>query len=73
MYSEVLLAVKHLKNEASAGPDLLLNEFFKNRTSILMTYIHCRFNKIFEIGYFPDKWSEGVIVPIHKKGDKNEP
>ena len=28
-YSEVLLAVKQLKNEASAGPDLLLNEFSK--------------------------------------------
>ena len=57
-YSEILLAVKQLKNEASAGPDLLLNEFFKNGTSILMTYIHHLFNKIFEIGYFPDKWSE---------------
>ena len=72
-YSEVLLAVKQLKNEASAGPDLLLNDVFKNGTSILMTYIHRLFNKIFEIGYFPDKWSEGFIVPIHKKGDKNEP
>ena len=72
-YSEVLLAVKQLKNEASAGPDLLLNEFFKNGTSILMTYLHRLFNKIFEIGYFPDKWSEGFIVLIHKKGDKNEP
>ena len=37
-----------------------------------MTYIRRLFNKIFEIGYFPDKWSEGFIVPIHKKGDTNE-
>ena len=66
-YLEVLLAVNKLKNEASAGPDLSLNEFFKNGISILMTYIHRFFNKIFEIGYFPDKWSEGFIVPIHKR------
>ena len=28
-YSEILLAVKQLRNGASAGPDLLLNEFLK--------------------------------------------
>ena len=27
-YSEILLAVKQLRNGASAGPDLLLNNFF---------------------------------------------
>ena len=72
-YSEVLLAVKQLKNGAGAGPDLLLNEFYKKGTNILTNYIHSLFNKIFELGYFPDKWSEGFIVPIFKKGDKNEP
>ena len=72
-YSEILIGVKQLKNGASAGPDLLLNEFFKNGTNILTNYIHCLFNKIFENGYFPDKWSEGFIVHIFKKGDKNEP
>ena len=72
-YSEILIAVKQLKNGASAGPDLLLNEFLKKGTNILTNYIHRLFNKIFELGYFPDKWSEGFIVPIFKKGDKNEP
>lgn len=27
------------------------------------------FNAILESGFFPDKWIEGVIVPVHKKGD----
>ena len=26
------------------------------------------FNKIIDSGYFPDIWSNGIIVPIHKKG-----
>ena len=26
------------------------------------------FNKIFEISCFPTSWSEGYIVPLHKKG-----
>ena len=27
---------------------------------------------MFQIGYFPEKWSEGFIVPLFKKGDINE-
>jgi len=29
-------------------------------------------NKIFEIEYFPEQWSKGLIVPIHKKGSLSE-
>ena len=70
---EIQKAVKQLRNGASGGPDLFLNEFFKNGSDTLLKYIHTLFNKLFEIGYFPDKWSDGFIVPIYKKGDKNEP
>ena len=31
------------------------------------------FNKLYSIGFFPTEWSTGVIVPIHKRGDKNNP
>ena len=27
------------------------------------------FNKIFETGHFPENWSEGYVVPLHKKGN----
>ena len=30
--------------------------------------LHRLFNVIFEKGYFPSKWTEGFIVPLHKKG-----
>ena len=26
------------------------------------------FNKILDLGHFPEVWSEGYVVPIHKKG-----
>ena len=26
------------------------------------------FNKLFSMGYFPKEWSEGFIIPLHKKG-----
>ena len=69
---EIKMAIKQLRNGASAGPDLFLNECFKKGSNVLISYIQNLFNKIFEIGYFPEKWSEGFIIPIFKKGDTNE-
>ena len=69
---ELRKVFKQLRNGARAGPDLLLNEFFKHGSDTLITYILQLFNKAFDLGYFPELWSEGFIIPIHKKGDKNE-
>ena len=38
---------------------------------IMMTFCNTYmgvFNKIFDIGYFPDSWGDDFIVPLHKKG-----
>ena len=70
--NELLKAIKQLRNGASAGPDLVLNEFFKNGSENLIQYLSILFNKLFHMGYFPKQWSEGFIVPIFKKGDVNE-
>ena len=69
---EIKTAIKQLRNGASGGPDLWLNEFFKKSSEILFSYVHNLFNKLFQAGYFPQKWAEGHIVPIFKKGDVNE-
>ena len=66
-------AVKQLRNGPSAGPDLYINELFKNGSDVMIKYVHVLFNKIFELSYFPEKWSEGFIILIFKKGDTNEP
>ena len=71
-YDEIRRAIKQLRTGASAGPDLMLNEFLKNGSTELLTYIYNLFNRIFEIGYFPENWSDGFIIPVFKKGDKNE-
>ena len=64
---ELRLAISQLKNGKSAGPDAILNEFIKFGSERVLTNIHKLFNTIFECGYFPTRWSEGFIVPIHKK------
>ena len=56
-YDEIRKAVKQLRNGASAGPDLYINEFFKYGSDILIHYLFVLFNKIFELGYFPNKSS----------------
>ena len=71
--AEIIRACKDLKNNRSGGPDNVLNEFFKYGIDYLEPYIKPLFNKMFDIGYFPSKWTEGYIVPLFKKGDANKP
>ena len=68
---EILKALKELKTNRSAGPDLLINEFFKHAKDILTPVLSKLFNKIFDLGYFPKSWSEGHVIPLHKKGSLN--
>ena len=72
--SEVVKAIKRLKrNKASSPSDNILNEYLIESVDILSGHLTDMFNTIFDSGYFPESWSEGFIVPIHKKGDKKDP
>ena len=68
---EVVVAIKQLKRGKSCGNDCLLNEYFIESSDILAAHICDIFNHILNSGYFPKSWTEGVIVPLHKKGDIN--
>ena len=35
---------------------------------VLMKWLIIYANVIFQKGYFPIKWTEGFIVPLHKNG-----
>ena len=67
--AEVNAAIKRMK---SAPNDLLLNEFFIESADILVGHITDIFNSIYDSGYFPQSWSEGSIVPLLKKGNKED-
>ena len=69
---EVIKAVKQLKKGKSGGNDLLINEYFIESCDILSSHMCDIFNAILDSGYFPDKWTEGVIIPLYKKGDKDD-
>ena len=70
---EVEKGVRHLKKGKSPGEDHILSEFIDYGKEHFKQILVDLFNKLYVNGYFPDKWSTGVIVPIYKKGDKSNP
>ena len=68
---EIVSAIKNLHSDRSGGPDRLLNEFFIHGIGILPKYLSKLFNVIFESGHYPSRWTDGHIVPIHKKASIN--
>ena len=65
-------ACSQLRTNKSAGHDKLINDFFIYGKEVLGTTLLILFNKLFGMGYFPKEWSEGFIIPLHKKESINE-
>ena len=66
---EIQNGIKQLKLGKSGGPDRFINEFLIYGKDILSSFLQKMFNTLFNKGYFPASWSEGYVVPIHKKGN----
>ena len=47
-------------------------EILKIGTPIIISYIHKLFNLALKQG-FPTLWTQSLIIPIFKSGDKNDP
>jgi hypothetical protein len=73
--NEILSAISFLKVRKSAGTDGICNEMVKASASNMpMIKLLCRlFNHIFIAGVYPDQWRQNILVPLHKKGAKNNP
>ena len=71
--SEIEHAISHIKRGKASGDDQILSEFIyygkKNLTQVLVDL----FNMLYSIGYYPESWTTGIIVPIYKKGDRKIP
>ena len=68
--NEVISAVKKLKTGKSHGVDDILNKYLIETVDILGSHLCDLFNSILESGIFPEPWTEGIVIPIFKKGDK---
>lgn len=71
---EVLKCLNSLKLNKACASDLILNEFLKYSRSNMLTAFTKLFNVIFNTGFIPEAWSQGIISPIYKnKGDRSSP
>lgn len=68
--SEVVDAIRALKTNKAAGRDALPSELLREGGLMLATELHTIILAVWNTEQLPDEWLEGVILPIHKKGDK---
>ena len=70
---EIYASIRALKNGKAAGPDHIIGEVYKHAALYIVPFLLLLFNKLFTTGSYPSQWSESIIHPLHKKGDKNSP
>ena len=70
---EVLSALNKLKPRKAAGPDTIIGEILKNAKEEIAPFFVKLFNHLFDNGIYPRNWTESIILPLHKKGDVNDP
>jgi hypothetical protein len=69
-YNEVKNIIIKLKSHRSPVPDNILAELLKNGRALLKSRIFKLILKICKKEEMPKDWSEGIICPILKKGDR---
>jgi len=61
-----------MKSNKAAGPDKILPEFIKNGGLTLKQKIHQSVVKIWKQEKISCEWSEGILCPIYRKGDRKQ-
>jgi len=67
---DVAEVIRQSKGDKSPGIDNITNNLVKNAGNVLINCMYRMFNRFLEMESIPDEWNRGIIVPIHKKGDK---
>ena len=70
--SDVQDALSKAKLNKSPGIDSITNELLKNGGDSLTTSIYNLFQRLVQLENIPHEWNKGIIIPIHKKGSKND-
>ena len=68
---EVDKALRKLKKNKAPGIDEITAEVLLHSRETIFPYLCKMFNKLFEYGYFPIQWGVAIVVPLYKKGGKD--
>ena len=69
---EIQKTISSLKRHKSCDMEGNVADFFIDANSIVSPYLCSIFNYIYDNCAYPDAWCKGVIVPIYKKGNKQD-
>ncbi|MDY6930075.1 MAG: reverse transcriptase family protein [Pseudomonadota bacterium] len=67
---EIIHVIGMLKNGKAAGEDRIPAEFFKCCPSTMATWLHRIITQIWTSERVPEDWSDSLLLPTFKKGDK---
>ena len=70
--TDILLYIQQLNINKSAGPEDIPITIIKMSASVMAPVLEHLFNKCLINGVFPGSLNIDKIVPIHRKGPKNE-
>jgi hypothetical protein len=68
--AEIRREIVRLVNGKAAGESGIVAEFLKAGTPLLVGRLESFFKRVWEEEIVPKDWLSGVVIPLHKKGDK---
>jgi len=68
---DVKEAIRNLKNNKAAGTDGIHPELIKYRRNKLLNRMYDLVRQMWEEERIPEEWKETIIVPLHKRGDRD--
>lgn len=69
---EVEKAVKEMRKNKAPGICKITAEILQNTGKHTMIWLHRVIDKVWRTEEIPEDWRKAIIIPIHKKGDKQE-
>ena len=70
---ELETTIKTLKPKKSPGSDGINNEFYRHAPKSFLHKFLNFLNVCWIYGDIPEEWRTAIFIPIHKKGNKNNP
>ena len=70
---EVEAAIKKLKKGKASSIDSISNDIIKVAAKHILPTLAALFNKLIKLHHFPYPWAFGMIIPIHKSGELDDP
>ena len=70
---EVEKALGRIRKGKASGIDGIPIELYTSDIKYFPPLLTTLFNTIFDSADYTDDWAQGLIYPVHKKGDKSDP